>query len=96
MMKNSDRFQTIFDSTRSLGIIKTQNEFSRLCGRKASWFSASKAVDRDLSIGALITLATALEHLPAERIARSKRGKSKQLIKTLWLMIESKAMTRIE
>jgi hypothetical protein len=37
-----------------------------------------------------------LEHLPAERIAGSKRGKSKQLIKTLWLMIESKAMTRIE
>ena len=96
MMKNSDRFQTIFDSTRSLGIIKTQNEFSRLCGRKDSWFSASKAVDRDLSIGALITLATALEHLPAERIARSKRGKSKQLIKTLWLMIESKAMMPID
>jgi len=51
-VKNSDRFQAIYDSTRSLGIIKTQNEFSRLCGRKDSWFIASKAVDRDLSIGA--------------------------------------------
>ena len=95
-MKNSDRFQTIFDSTRSLGIIKTQNEFNRLCGRKDSYFSASKAVDRDLSIGALITLATALEHMPAERIARSKRSKSKQLIRTLWLMIEAKAMTPVD
>jgi hypothetical protein len=95
-MKNSDRFQTIFDSTRSLGIIKTQNEFNRLCGRKDSCFSASKAVDRDLSIGALITLATALEHMPAERIARSKRSKSKQLIRTLWLMIEAKAMTPVD
>ena len=95
-MKNSDRFQTIFDNTRSLGIIKTQNEFSRLCGRKDSWFSASKAVDRDLSIGALITLATALERMPAERIARCQRTKSRQLIKTLWLMIESKAMTPLE
>ncbi len=95
-MKNSDRFQTIFDSTRSLGLIKTQNEFSRLCGRKDSWFSVSKAVERDLSIGVLITLATALERLPAEQIARSKRSKSKQLIRPLWLMIESKAITPIE
>ena len=92
-MKNSDRFQTIFDNTRSLGIIRTQNEFSRLYGRKDSWFSASKAVDRDLSIGALFPLATALERMPAVRIARSQRTKSRQLIKTLWLMIESKAMT---
>lgn len=95
-MKNSDRFQTIFDSTRSLGIIKTQNEFSRLCGRKDSWFSASKSVERDLSIGALITLATALQRLPTNCIPRSKRTKSKQLIRTLWLMIESKAMTPVE
>ena len=95
-MKNSDRFQTIFDSTRSLGLIKTQNEFSRLCGRKDSWFSVSKAVERDLSIGALITLATALERLPAEQIGRFKRSKSKQLIRPLWLMIESKAITPIQ
>jgi hypothetical protein len=95
-MKNSDRCQTIFDSTRSLGLIKTQNEFSRLSGRKDSWFSVSKAVERDLSICALITLATALERLPAEQIARSKRSKSKQLIRPLWLMIESKAITPIE
>jgi hypothetical protein len=54
------------------------------------------AVERDLSIGALITLATALERLPAEQIARSKRSKSKQLIRPLWLIIESKAITPIE
>ena len=83
-------------NTRSLGIIRTQNEFSRLYGRKDSWFSASKAVDRDLSIGALFPLATALERMPAVRIARSQRTKSRQLIKTLWLMIESKAMTPLE
>ena len=95
-MKNSARFQTIFDSTRSLGIIKTQNEFSRLCGRKDSWFSASKAVEREMSLAALITLTKALERLPKDCIARSKRSTSKQLIKTLWLMIESKAMTPID
>lgn len=95
-MRNRDRFQTLFDNTRALGIVKTQNEFSRLCGRKDSWFSASLAVDRDLSIGALITLATALERMSTDRIPRSKRGKSKEFIKTLWLMIESKAMTPLD
>ena len=88
--------QTIFDHTRALGIVKTQNEFSRLCGRKDSWFSASLCVDRDLSIGALITLATSLEKLPKDRIPRANRGKSKAFIKTLWLMIESKAISTDE
>lgn len=96
LMKTSDRFQTRFDSTKSLGIIKTQNEFSRLCGTKDSWFSASKAVEQKMSLAALITLTKALERLPKHCIARSKRTRSKQLIRKLWLMIESKAMTPIE
>jgi len=73
-----------------------QREFSRLCGRKDSWFSASRAVERDLSIGALITLTKALERMPPDRVPRSKRAKLKQLTRTLWLMIESKAMTPID
>lgn len=95
-MQNSTRFQTLYDTTRSLGIVKTQDEFSRLCGRKGSWFSSSKSVDRDVSIAALITLATALERLPAERIPRSKRNSNREFIKTLWLMIESKAITPVD
>lgn len=95
-MKNSDRFQTIYDSTRALGLVNTQHEFSRLCGRKASWFSASKSVDRELSLAALITLTKALERLPAEQVPRNKRTKLKQLTRTLWLMLEAKAMTPVE
>ncbi len=49
-MKNSDRFQTIYETTKGLGIVTTQHEFSRLCGRRDSWFSASKCVDRELSL----------------------------------------------
>ena len=95
-MKNSDRFQTIYDSTRALGLVNTQHEFSRLCGRKDSWFSASKCVDRELSLAALITLTKALERLSTDHVPRSKRGQLKQLTRTLWLMIESKAMTPID
>jgi hypothetical protein len=66
------------------------------CGRKASWFSASKCVDRELSLAALITLTKALERLSTDHVPRSKRGQLKQLTRTLWLLIESKAMTPIE
>lgn len=95
-MKNSDRFQTIYDTTRALGLVNTQHEFSRLCGRKDSWFSASKSVNRNLSFSALITLTKALERMPADHIPRMKRKKLKQLTRTLWLMIEAKAMTPID
>ena len=94
-MKNSDRFQTIYDATRALGLVNTQQQFSRLCGRKASWFSASKSVDRDLSLAALVTLTKALERLPPDQFPKIKRQKLKQLTRTLWLMIEAKAMTPI-
>jgi len=95
-MKNSDRFQIIYESTRSLGVVKTQQEFSRLCGRKDSWFSASKCVNRELSLAALITLTKALERMPTERVPRRKRSNLKQLTRTLWLMIEAGAMTPVD
>jgi hypothetical protein len=95
-MNNSDRFQTNYESTRALGLVNTQHEFSRLCGRKASWFSASKSVDRELSLAALITLTKALECLPSDQLPRNKRAKLKQLTRTLWLMIEAKDMTPVK
>ena len=95
-MKNSERFQTIYESTKGLGLVNCQHEFSRLCGRKASWFSASKSVDRELSLAAMITLTKALERMPADEVPRNKRTKLKQLTRTLWLMIEAKAITPVD
>ena len=95
-MKNSDRFQTIYESTKGLRIVHTQHVFSRLCGRRDSWFSASKSVDRELSLAAVITLTKALERMSADQVPRAKRTKLKQLTRTLWLMIEAKAMTPVD
>ncbi len=61
-------FQTIYDSTRALGLVNSQHEFGRLCGRKASWFSSSNSVDCELSLAALITVAKALERLPTNQV----------------------------
>lgn len=52
-------------------------------------------MDRELSLTALVTLAEALERLPADKVPRAKRAKFKQLTRALWLMIEVKSMTPV-
>lgn len=91
-MKKSYCLQTIYENTRSLGLVDSQYAFGRLCGRKDSWYSSAKCSDRPMSIAAMITLAMNIERLPADRIPRSKRKQVKELTKTLWLLVESKAI----
>ena len=93
MKKNSYYLQTIYENARSLGLVESQYAFGRLCGRKDSWYSSAKSSDRPMSIAAMITLAVNIERLPADRIPRSKRKQVKELTKTLWLLVESKATT---
>ena len=89
-MKNSHYLQTIYENTRSLGLVTSQYGFGRLCGRKDSWFSSAKSSDRPMTISAMITLAMNIERLPADQIPRSKRKQVKELTQTLWLLVESK------
>jgi hypothetical protein len=93
MKKNSYYLQTIYENTRTLGLVESQYAFGRLCGRKESWYSSAKSSDRPMSIAAMITLAMNIERLPADRIPRSKRKQVKELTKTLWLLVESRATT---
>jgi len=95
-MKNSYFLQTIYENTRSLGLVTSQYGFGRLCGRKDSWFSSCKSTDRPMTIAAMITLAMNIERLPADRIPKSKRKQVKELTKTLWLLVESKATLPME
>lgn len=95
-MKNSLYLQSLYENVRSLGLVQSQYAFARLCGRKDSWYSSAKSSDRPMSIAAMITLAMNLERLPSDRIPRSKRKQVKELTKTLWLLVESKATTPME
>ena len=96
MKKNSLYLQTLYENVRSLGLVTSQYDFGHLCGRKDSWFSSAKSSGRPMPIAAMITLAVNIEQLPADRIPRSKRKKVKELTKTLWLMVESKAISTAE
>ena len=72
-----------------MGIVQSQYEFGYLCGRKESWLSCAKSEDRQISTGALVSLAVNLDRLPPERIPRSSRPLLKQLIKSLWTLVEA-------
>jgi hypothetical protein len=92
-MNNSHYLQTIYENTRSLGLVTSQYDFGRLCGRKESWFSSCKSSGRPMTVAAMITLAMNLERLPADCIPRSKRRQVRELTDTLWLLVESKTTT---
>ena len=87
-MTNKLFLQSIYDTIRSMGIVQSQYEFGRLCGRKASWLSCAKSVDRPMSTAALVALAVNLERLPPERIPRNARPLLKQLIISLWVLVQ--------
>jgi hypothetical protein len=88
-MTNKQFLQSIYETVRSLGIVDSQYEFAFLCGRKYSWFSCAKSTDRQMSIGALVALAVSLERLPPDSVPRKARPIVKELIRSIWTMVEA-------
>ena len=48
-IKTQTLLTKLFGQCKSLGIVKSQYEFSRLCGRRQSWYSASKCRNAQIS-----------------------------------------------
>ena len=93
-MTNKQFLQSIYDTVKALGIVKSQYEFGNLCGREQSWFSCAKSVDRKMTVGAMVTLAVSLQSLPPERVSGSARPHVKKLIAEIWKMIEAQGIRR--
>ena len=55
-MKEKTSLQHLYQKFQSLGLVQTQDDFSRLCGRNPTWFSSLKARRIPLSTAAAITL----------------------------------------
>ena len=93
-MSNKEFLQSIYDTVRSMGLVQSQYEFGERCGRKQSWFSCAKSSDRQMSVGALVSLAVSLEQLPTERVPRKLRPMRKQLVTSIWSMIQAHGSQR--
>jgi len=88
-MSNREFLQSIYETVRTMGLVQSQYEFGELCGRKQSWFSCAKSTDRQMSLGALVSLAVRLDQLPIERVPRKLRPMRKELVNSIWTMIET-------
>ena len=77
-----------------MGLVESQYEFGELCGRKQSWFSCAKSSDRQMSVGALVSLAVRLDQLPIERVPRKLRPMRKELVNSIWNKIEAQGSRR--
>jgi hypothetical protein len=93
-MSNKEFLQSIYDTVRSMGLVQSQYEFGKLCGRKQSWLSCAKSMDRQMSVGALVSLAVNLEQMPIETLPRKLRPMRKQLVSAIWSMIETQGSQR--
>jgi hypothetical protein len=90
-MQNKHFLQTLYDGTRHLGLVKSQYEFGYLCGRKESWLSCAKSVDRSMPLDALVILAVSLEGLIPERLPKYRQPEAKKLVRNLWGIIRAAA-----
>lgn len=92
-MENSTYLQSIYENVKSLGVVRSQYAFARLCGRKNSWFSAVKSRNRPMAIAAMISLVINLERLPSDVMSSIGKQRVIELAETLWLLIESRAVS---
>ena len=64
-MKKDTSLQNLYEKFQAIGLVQTQDDFSRLCGRTPTWFSSLKARGIPLSVAAAITLQIKLNEFIA-------------------------------
>ena len=93
MQKINTHFsQTIYENCRTLGLVDNQYEFSELCGRKTTWFSANKSRDLPISTTAALTLSIRLRERANNELPRRLQPTARQLSGMLmdWVVEQSK------
>lgn len=53
----------IYELVRAAGIVRTKNEFSKLCGRTSGWFSCLLSRQEEACVAPLGILAAHIEHI---------------------------------
>jgi hypothetical protein len=69
----------VFEDCRELHILRTQSEFSQLCGRTPHWFSACKSKNLPLSTEALLILSIKLGAAAKSTVPKHLRHRAKSL-----------------
>ena len=90
---NTPFSQILYENCRTLGLVDTQYEFSELCGRKTTWFSANKSRDLPISTTAALTLSIRLRERANNELPRRLQPTARKLSGMLmdWVVEQSKA-----
>jgi len=89
---NTPFSQTLYENCRALGLVDSQYEFSELCGRKTTWFSANKSRDLPISTTAALTLSIRLRERANNELPRHLQPTARKLSGMLmdWVVEQSK------
>ncbi|NDB70252.1 MAG: hypothetical protein EB015_20050 [Methylocystaceae bacterium] len=90
-IKTQTLLTKLFGQCKSLGIVKSQYEFSRLCGRRQSWYSASKCRNVQISTEAAVTLSVMIEKRAREELPEDIRPYALNLSRLLLETIKEQA-----
>ena len=93
---NRSFLQSIYETCKQMGLVETQYQFSELCGRSGSWFSASKTRDLPISTPAAYTLAIRLKEAAHCELPRRMRASANEMSSLLIVMINERARKKYE
>ena len=95
MQKSNTIFlQSLYDHCKSLGLVENQYEFSKLCGRKTTWFSASKSRDLPISTTAALSLSIKLRDRANTELPRRLQPSARQLSGMLMEMVVKQTLAQ--
>jgi hypothetical protein len=89
--KNTPFLQSLYDSCRSLGLVQNQHQFSELCGRRTTWFSASKSRDLPISNSAALTLSIRLRQKAETELPRRLQPAARKMSGMLMDLVVEKS-----
>jgi hypothetical protein len=81
----------LFRQCKALGLANSQYEFSRLCGRKPSWFSSSRCRNVAISTDAAVTLSVKLEKSARDDLNSELQSQATHLSNLLMAVVKERA-----
>ena len=81
----------LFYHCKALGLVSSQYEFSRLCGRKPSWFSSSRCRNVAISTDAAVTLSVKLEKSARDDLNSDLKPQATYLSNLLMAVVRERA-----
>lgn len=94
--RHTPLLQNIYETCKQIGLVKTQYEFSALCGRRTSWFSSNKTLDLPISTTAAYTLAVRLKEAAKTELPHKMRPHANAMAALLFAMINDRAKRKHE